>query len=234
MVHSGSLSIGATAGFHIDALLRQAYPKGLKKPHSGFYPLYGNEPEIIRKAIDTMGNAINFASLNRLMMELMTLRALSESIRDVTRFHMIYDAGHNYIERLEDGSVIHRKGACRVRSGEHVIIPGSMGSGSFLMPGLSNEDALSSACHGAGRAFSRGRSMKAFEADFEAFLKEFMVVTPVDFDTARSDIKMKKPAELRQEAPSAYKAITPAIETVKDSGIATPVAEFFSLMTVKA
>ena len=79
--------------------------------------------------------------------------------------------------------------------------------------------------------------MKGFDREFQQFLEEFRVVTPVDFRRQdirqRSDIMQKKLADLRQEAPFAYKGIGPVIETIQSSGMARPVAELKPLMTVK-
>jgi tRNA-splicing ligase RtcB len=79
--------------------------------------------------------------------------------------------------------------------------------------------------------------MKGFDKEFEDFLARFRVVTPVDFRRqeirARRDIVEKKLAELRQEAPFAYKGIGPVIQTIADAGIARPVAELSPILTVK-
>ncbi len=121
--------------------------------------------------------------------------------------------------------------------GEPVLVPGSMGASSFILAGCGFDGTIQSAAHGAGRAYSRGSSMKGFEAEFDNFLKEFRVVTPLDLRRQdvrnRPDIVEKKLAELKQEAPFAYKGIGPVIETITDTGMARPVAELVPLMTVK-
>lgn len=233
MAHSGSLSVGSTASFHIEDALRRSYPKHLKKPYMDFYPVAARDESTSREVMALIGNAANFSAVNRLMLGLMVVKAVSEVIRPVEKLRMVYDACHNSIEALPDERFIHRKGACRANVGDPVIIPGSMGASSFLMSGLGNEESLCSSCHGAGRALSRGESMKSFDAAFEEFMNAFTVVSSVDFATLRADVKKKKLEDLKQEAPFAYKSITPVIETVIDSGIAKPVAELFPLMTLK-
>lgn len=233
MAHSGSLSVGSTASFHIEDMLRRNYPKQLKKPYLDFYPVAARDESTSRDVMALIGNAANFSTVNRLMLGLMVVKAISETVRPVEQLQMVYDACHNFIEVLPEERFVHRKGACRANAGEHVIIPGSMGASSFLMSGLSNEESLRSSCHGAGRALSRGESMKSFDTAFDEFMNTFTVVSSVDFATLRGDVKRKKLESLKQEAPFAYKSITPVIETVVDSCIAKPVAEFFPLMTLK-
>lgn len=233
MAHSGSLSVGSTAAAHLDALVKQAFPRGIGKPWGNFYPLPLGRSPLNAAVANIIGNAANFASVNRVMLGLMAVRALSMSIAPAT-CTLLHDAHHNFIEPAEDDTVIHRKGACRAAAGEYVIIPGSMGSSSFLLAGHGNEAALSSACHGAGRAYSRGAAMGRSDDAMERFMKEFTIVTPVDLRRVRSDVRRKKLAELSQEAPFAYKDITPAIETVTNAGMASPIAELFPVLTVKS
>ena len=112
-----------------------------------------------------------------------------------------------------------------------------MGASSFILAGRGFDGTNQSAAHGAGRALSRGSSMKGFDKEFEEFLERFHVVTPVDLRRqdirSRTDIIEKKLADLRQEAPFAYKGIGPVIETIADAGMAHPVVELSPLMTVK-
>ena len=79
--------------------------------------------------------------------------------------------------------------------------------------------------------------MSGYEKEFEDFLKNFRIVTPVDLRRQdikrRKDIVNKKLADLKQEAPFAYKGIGPVINTIRDAGIARPVAELKPIMTVK-
>lgn len=112
-----------------------------------------------------------------------------------------------------------------------------MGASSYVLAGNGFDGSLSSAAHGAGRSVSRGSTMKAFDKEFEEFLQRFRIVTPVDFRRQdikrRKDIMDKKLADLKQEAPFAYKGIGPVIDTLRDAGIARPVAELRPIMTVK-
>lgn len=75
------------------------------------------------------------------------------------------------------------------------------------------------------------------DAKLDAFLKEFRIVTPIDISdpmmSRRKDITSKWRQDIKQEAPFAYKDVTPVIETLKSANIAKPVAEFAPILTVK-
>ena len=87
------------------------------------------------------------------------------------------------------------------------------------------------------RSLSRGEAAKGHDEEFRKFLEEFRVVTPVDFRRPdiqmRKDILEKKLADVKQEAPHAYKGIGPIVDTLTRAGIAKPVAELVPLMTIK-
>jgi tRNA-splicing ligase RtcB (3'-phosphate/5'-hydroxy nucleic acid ligase) len=171
MIHTGSLSIGAQSAALIRHVLQQAYPRTLPKPQNGLFVLPIGDSSLEPIFWNALGNAANFAFANRAMLALMTWQAL-ESITE-TEYSLLYDAPHNLVWR--DGDTwIHRKGATPARGleamqntpfaylGEPVLVPGSMGSSSFIMAGLGNPEALSSASHGAGRALSRGQASRGF------------------------------------------------------------------------
>jgi tRNA-splicing ligase RtcB len=159
---------------------------------------------------------------------------------------LLWDSPHNLMWEEGNGIVTHRKGSTPARStdgmestpypwGEPVIVPGSMGAPSYILRGKGRADALESACHGAGRALSRGDAARGYDAALDAFLGEFCVVTPVDPRQihGRSDLVDAWREAIKQEGPHAYKAIGPVIDTIRNAGIAEPVAELWPLMTIK-
>jgi tRNA-splicing ligase RtcB len=253
MVHTGSVSVGHLCGSHYRDVVRQLYPAGLRYPDNSIFilPLGRRHREQGELFWDALHNAANFAFANRLFLALMALASLREVFGEVA-FPLVYDAPHNLVWREQaDGEewFIHRKGACPARDhdalqgtpyryhGEPVLVPGSMGASSFLLVGQGNPESLCSASHGAGRSLSRGEAARGHDEEFRKFWESFRVVTPVDF--RRPDIRMrrdivdKKLADLKQEAPHAYKGIGPIVHTLTDAGIARPVAELTPLMTVK-
>ncbi len=253
MVHTGSVSIGYASGSFYRDQVRQRHPAGVVQPENGIFllPLGARDQETESAFWNAMHNAANFAYANRMFLGLMAWASLEKCLGE-TRFDLLYDAPHNMIwKESRDGreTYVHRKGACPARGyeamsetpfayyGEPVLVPGSMGASSYVLAGNGFAGSIQSAAHGAGRAISRGASMKGFDREFERFLDEFRVVTPVDFRRQeirqRSDIVQKKLADLRQEAPFAYKGIGPVIETIQESSMARPVVELKPLMTVK-
>jgi tRNA-splicing ligase RtcB len=110
-----------------------------------------------------------------------------------------------------------------------------MGAPSFILRGLGNAEALYSACHGAGRALSRGEAQRGYDTELDAFLARFRVVSPVDPRDlrGRADLVAAWRQELKQEAPAAYKDIGPVIDTLRDAQVAEPVVELHPIMTVK-
>ncbi|MEM6272833.1 MAG: RtcB family protein, partial [Bacteroidota bacterium] len=84
---------------------------------------------------------------------------------------------------------------------------------------------------------SRGRSMRTSDDDFQRFIREFHVVTPIDPEAPqirqRRDILAKWEAEIKQEAPWAFKDIGPVIRTQVEVGMLGKVAETRPLFTVK-
>lgn len=253
MVHTGSVGIGHTAGSYYQDQVRQIYPSNARHPDNNIFilPITEKYKASATAFWDAMHNAANFAYVNRMFLALMAWSSLESACGNID-FDLLYDAPHNMVwpsEREGRATVIHRKGACPARGldamagtpfayyGEPVLVPGSMGASSYVLAGGGFDGSNQSAAHGAGRALSRGSSMKGFDKEFEDFLQRFRVVTPVDLRRqdirARRDIIDKKLAELRQEAPFAYKGIGPVVETIADSGMARPVAELTPIMTVK-
>ena len=122
--------------------------------------------------------------------------------------------------------------------GEPVMIPGSMGSSSYLLSGRGNPEALWSASHGAGRRLSRGEAIHGNDREFQAFMKQFHIITPIDPERSdlkgRSDILKKWEESIRSEAPYAYKDIDRVVKVHETNGMADLVARVTPLFTIKA
>ena len=95
-----------------------------------------------------------------------------------------------------------RKGAIQMRKGQRGVIPGSMGTKSYIVSGLENPVAFHSAPHGAGRRFSRTEARRRF--------------TMEDFEKAMAGIECRKSEALIDEIPGAYKPIDEVMENSKD------------------
>lgn len=253
MVHTGSVAVGHIAGEHYRSLVKALHPSVLRHPSNGIFvlPTGGAHTTTTEAFWDALHNAANFAFANRLFLALMAWSAMRDVLGDFD-LPLLYDAPHNLLWRdsdAPDARVVHRKGACPARGfeamagtqfecfGEPVLVPGSMGASSYILAGRGLDTSLSSASHGAGRVLSRGAATHGFDAEFNRFMKEFRVVTPVDLrrqDIAlRRDIVDKKLQALKEEAPYAYKGIGPIIDTIEKSGMASVVVELRPLITMK-
>ena len=116
---------------------------------------------------------------------------------------------HNYAawERHYDADVwVHRKGATRVREGELAVIPGAMGSYSYVVRGKGNPESFCSSSHGAGRAYSRKGAMEAFTCEqVICDLKEQGVV-----------LGKNKKSDVAEECRFAYKDIRTVMQNQQD------------------
>lgn len=247
MIHSGSVGLGHAVGGHFMERARELFPRQIKSPTNDFFPLPMSGP--FKKEGDfylqSMYNAANFAFANRLFLGLMAVRSIQEVLGIEISSKLIYDAPHNLVFDRNNNTYLHRKGATPAEGPSHsdqwigkpVIIPGSMGSASYLLTGLGNEDALQSACHGAGRLMPRGEASHVSDAIFDHETESLRIVTSIDPKSPqmqmRKDILEKYKSRIKEEAPYAYKPITPVIESIEEASIARPIAKLMPLCTVK-
>lgn len=245
MAHSGSVGVGhACGGWFVDAA-RAAWPRGLPHPTNGIFPLPDRAPAYA-PFFSALHTAAHFAFANRLFLARLALQALEATLGAPFEFPLVYDTPHNLAWARPDGRVLHRKGASPAGGhgegpdawfGEPVLVPGSMGSPSWVMEGRGNDEALGSASHGAGRQEHRGAASHHSDAELERFLAEFRVVTALD--PRRHDVRRRPDLleawrrGLKEEAPWAYKPVTPVVETLEAANIAVRVAELRPLLTVK-
>ena len=254
MLHAGSLTIGHHSGLLNRRICQDIYPAGMAHPENKIYPIpeAGAVPEAWNRFRSASGNAANFGFANRLFLGFMIQDVFTDVLGEC-EMNLLYDAPHNYIWKKQIGGedyYIHRKGACCAGGceemagtefayyGEPVMIPGSMGSSSYLLRGLGNPDSLWSASHGAGRKKSRGDAIRGNDEAFRQFMEKFHIITPID--PARSDLKgradiLKKWEEsIRAEAPYAYKDIDEVIAVHTAHDMAAPVARLEPIFTVKS
>lgn len=174
MVHTGSRNFG----FKVANYFNHAAKELNRKMGSGVPPHYDLaylplETEEARGYIGWMNLALEFARHNRerIMERVQTI--VFEGLRRFTgtqdiQISMEVNAHHNYAapERHFGADVwVHRKGAIRAGRGELAIIPGAMGSYSFIVEGLGNPQSFHSASHGAGRVMGRKEAVRQFSLD---------------------------------------------------------------------
>ncbi len=136
--------------------------RGFSLPHDELAYLPADTPEF-DAYWSAMGFALRFAEVNRSRMLDVVEEALW-AFTSVGRMERLVDVHHNYAaweNHFGTNGIVHRKGAVRARAGEMVLIPGSMGTASYVGEGLGNPESFSTCQHGAGRAMSRSAARKA-------------------------------------------------------------------------
>ncbi|MFC5471385.1 RtcB family protein [Cohnella suwonensis] len=243
MIHSGSRAWGGAvnqvSGSEIAKLMRKL-GMGTADPKLIFAPL-GSEAG--RTYVNLMYSALNYAVANRHLISY----EIREAFRDVLgpKFEMstLYDLMHNYAweESHEDRELlVHRKGATRAlppghpdnpepyrETGHPALIPGSMGTASYLMVGRPEGAANHfSICHGAGRVRSRNATkqlvpVEAFAASMRIGKEHEIVVNHKSLEA------------ILDESPQAYKDIDRIIDSVVGAGLASVVAKCRPLAAIK-
>ncbi|HJP87800.1 MAG TPA: RtcB family protein [Candidatus Limnocylindrales bacterium] len=162
MLHSGSRSLGKTIcdAFHKRALAEnKRWFSALPHEELAYLPIGTDGFDGYWAA---MTFALRFAEVNRSRMLDAAEYAFGRHT-GIGRFERLVDVHHNYAaweNHFGSNGIVHRKGAVRARAGETVLIPGSMGTASYVAEGLGNAEAFETSPHGAGRAMSRAAARK--------------------------------------------------------------------------
>jgi tRNA-splicing ligase RtcB len=192
-----SLGKAICAAFHKRALtLNRSWHSRLPHDELAFLPVGTEEFEGYWAA---MTFALRFAEVNRSRMLDATEAAFARHTK-VGRLDRLIDVHHNYAaweNHVGANGIVHRKGAVQARAGETVLIPGSMGTASYVAEGLGNADAFDTCQHGAGRALSRTKARKSKTSN-EVFAE--MAALGVALHSG-------DPKTVAEEAPFAYKDI---------------------------
>ncbi len=236
MIHCGSRGAGhQICTDHLEVLNQAVKKYNIEIPDKQLACAPLGSPEAERY-FGGMVCAANYAWANRHIIAHWT-REVFERYFPEASLDLVYDVAHN-VAKIEEHDVdgqrmrlyVHRKGATRAfgpsrrevpatyRSvGQPVLIPGSMGTASYVLCG--NDNALNvsfgSACHGAGRVMSRSRATRLFNGkDVKAALNLQGIV-----------VKATSPAMLAEEAPQVYKPSGDVVDVVHNLKIATKVAK---------
>ena len=236
MIHCGSRGAGhQICTDHLEVLNQAVKKYNIEIPDKQLACAPLGSPEAERY-FGGMVCAANYAWANRHIIAHWT-REVFERYFPEASLDLVYDVAHN-VAKIEEHDVdgkrmrlyVHRKGATRAfgpsrkevpatyRSvGQPVLIPGSMGTASYVLCG--NDNALNvsfgSACHGAGRVMSRSRATRLFNGkDVKAALNLQGIV-----------VKATSPAMLAEEAPQVYKPSGDVVDVVHNLRIATKVAK---------
>jgi tRNA-splicing ligase RtcB len=217
MLHSGSRNIGKSlAEIHIGRAKKLAHNQDLPDRDLAVFLAGTREMEEYRRDLFW---AQRYAMKNREAM-LDLYGAVLRRFRPEVQFGEAVLCHHNYVaEETHFGEevLVTRKGAIRAGKGDLGIIPGSMGTRSYIVRGLGNPASFESASHGAGRRMSRGEAKRRF--------------TVRDLQEQTKGVECRKDGGVLDEIPSAYKPIEQVMENQRD--LVEIVAELRQVLCVK-
>ncbi len=242
MIHCGSRGLGhQVASDYIKAMEDEYGIKGLPDRELINAPI---KSELGKKYISAMNCAVNFAFCNRQLI-MHDVRQVLERYFPGNKNHLVYDVCHN-VAKIEEHEVdgkkmklcIHRKGATRSFGpgrkeipkvyrdvGQPVIIPGSMGTSSYLLVGTKKAEEISwgSTAHGAGRVMSRHQALNQFRGE------------QIKQELKDKDIEIEAGGwkSIAEEAPGVYKDIDEVVKVSHKLGIGNLVAKVKPLAVMK-
>lgn len=219
MLHSGSRNIGKElAEYHIGEARKLSHNQNLVDRDLAVF--IADTPQMAAYRHDLFW-AQEYARHNReIMMALFKDVVRKEFKKARPMFEEVISCHHNYVaEETYEGVdlLVTRKGAIRAGGGEYGIIPGSMGTGSYIVRGLGNADSFNSASHGAGRRMSRNKAKKLFTAQ--------------DLADQTQGVECRKDRGVVDEIPAAYKPIEQVMEQQRD--LVEVVAKLKQIVCVK-
>ncbi len=230
-IHTGSRGLGhQTASDYLKVMGSAMERYGIKVPDREL-ACAPFRSDVGQEYFHAMSAAANFAWANRQLITWEIRQSWQKTIGSRS-LRVVCDVCHN-IAQLEkhraNGEektmLVHRKGATRAFPGEPVIIPGSMGTGSFVLFGSERalNESFGSCCHGSGRQMSRTRAKKAVYG--EQVMKQL--------EAEGISVQAGSMKGLAEEAPLAYKDINEVADTVANAGIAGKVAFLKPVAVIK-
>jgi len=248
MIHCGSRGFGhqiASDYLSVMEKAMQKYKIEVSDRQLACAPINSEEG---KKYFSAMACAVNYAFANRQMITHWTRKSFEKVLgrtAEEMEMELVYDVAHNiakFEEHKIDGKkktvLVHRKGATRAfpagrkenpkiyfDSGHPAIIPGSMGTASWIVVGTEKglEETFGSVAHGAGRIMSRSKAIKTKRG--EQVQKEM--------ESAGRFVKARSIKTLSEEMPEAYKDVDEVIKSLEVSGIAKKVARLTPIGVVK-
>jgi len=206
MLHSGSRGVGNRIGRYFIELAKKDMEKwfiNIPDKNLAYFP---EGTDHFNDYVESVEWAQDFAFANRTVM-MQNVIAAARAVLPVA-FEAEVEAvncHHNYVSREKhfgENIFVTRKGAVRARKGDMGIIPGSMGTRSYIVRGLGNEDSFCSCSHGAGRVMSRTEAKK--RVSMEEHLESV------------KGVECRKDIGVLDETPAAYKPIDKVMEAQKD------------------
>ncbi|MGG5340939.1 RtcB family protein [Enterococcus sp. AZ192] len=229
MLHSGSRNLGAKICQHFNKVAKNLNEIWHSRvPESNQLPFLPTATETGKSYLKWMNIALDYAYENREQMLEKTMEIFSHFVdkylEKEVNYSMRVNCHHNYaaLEHHYGQNVwVHRKGATRARKGELGIIPGAMGSSSYIVKGLGEPESFHSSSHGAGRVYSRKKA------------KEEISVESVIVDLKEREVilgKVKK-ADVAEESRFAYKNIDEVMGNQEE--LVTPIKKLTTIGVIK-
>lgn len=235
MIHTGSRGLGYQVCDDYIKILQNALKKyNISIPDRQLVcaPVTSDEG---KDYFSAMSSAANYAWANRQCITHWTresfMQVMGMSPKDIG-LELVYDVAHN-IGKIEEHNVegkkrkliVHRKGATRAFPGQPVIIPGSMGTNSYVLVGTQKalDETWGSTCHGAGRTMSRTEALRRVSGGElkQRLAKEGIIVQAREYKT------------LAEEAPEAYKDVNMVVEVCHQAGISKKVVRMSPVGVIK-
>lgn len=207
MLHSGSRGAGNRIGTYFISKAKEE----MERYHIDKYlpdkdlSYLVEHTELFDDYVEAVEWAQDFALENRRAMMSAVLNVLHNHLGEFGLEKEAINCHHNYIARENHfgaNVIITRKGAIRAREGDMGIIPGSMGSKSYIVRGKGNKESFCSCSHGAGRKLGRKEAKRIYTAD--------------DLAKQTEGIECPKDETRVDEIPAAYKAIDKVMENQSD------------------
>lgn len=205
MLHSGSRGIGNAIGsYFIELARRDAERCQLHLPNRdlAYFP---EGAQHFDDYVEAVGWAQDYARANRAEMMALVIGALRRHLPPFEVTGEAVNCHHNYVEREHHYGAevwVTRKGAIRARAGDLGIIPGSMGTRSYIVRGKGNAEAFHSCAHGAGRRMSRNQAAQSFSV--------------ADLERQTAGVVCRKDKGVLDEIPGAYKDIDEVMANQSD------------------
>lgn len=205
MLHSGSRGIGNAIGSYFIALARKDMEQlqaNLPDQDLAYFP---EGTAHFADYVEAVSWAQQYAAQNRQEMLDIVLAALRRHLPPFEVTTEAVNCHHNYVAREHHYGAevwVTRKGAIRAGKGELGIVPGSMGTRSYIVRGLGNPESFESSAHGAGRRMSRTQARKEF--------------TAADMAAQTAGVICRKDLGVVDEIPGAYKDIDVVMANQRD------------------
>lgn len=217
VLHSGSRNIGKTlAEYHIEKARGLAHNADLPDRDLAVF-LAGTQE--MKEYWHDLDWAQQYAFENRATMKELVMGVMLKHFPQVKEVDYIA-CHHNYVSKenhYDEDVLVTRKGAIDAHAGKFGIIPGSMGTKSYIVRGMGNKESFCSASHGAGRRLSRGAAKREYTVD--------------DLVVQTAGIECRKDGGVLDEIPAAYKDIDVVMENQKD--LVEIVAQLKQVLCVK-